>query len=40
MLLDSDVLIDLERGHAAGLAWLATLTAPPFVSGFAALELL
>jgi len=39
MLLDSDVLIDIERGHPAALAWIATLTAPPFVSGFAALEL-
>ena len=39
MLLDTDVLIDLERGHPDALAWIATLTNPPFVSGFAALEL-
>ena len=39
MLLDTDVLVDIERGHPAALTWIATLTDPPFVSGFAALEL-
>lgn len=39
MLLDSDILVDIERDHLPALAWVATLTEPPFVSGFAALEL-
>jgi predicted nucleic acid-binding protein len=39
MLLDTDVLIDIERNFAPALAWIATLNEPPSVSGFAALEL-
>ena len=39
LLLDTDVLIDLIRGHPAALAWLGSLPARPLVSGFAALEL-
>jgi predicted nucleic acid-binding protein len=39
MLLDTDVLIDIERDHPAALVWVASLTTPPFVSGFSALEL-
>lgn len=39
MLLDTDVLIDIERKLPAALAWVASLTTPPFVSGFAALEI-
>jgi predicted nucleic acid-binding protein len=40
MLLDTDVLIDLERGHVAARAWLTTLPAVPPAAGFAAMELL
>lgn len=39
MLADTDVLIDLIRGNPAAVAWLASLPAPPRVSGFAAMEL-
>jgi predicted nucleic acid-binding protein len=39
MLLDTDVLIDLIRGHPPALAWLAAMPTLPRVSGFAALEL-
>lgn len=40
LLLDADILIDLARGVPSALAWLATLTEAPFVSCFAALEVL
>lgn len=40
MLLDTDALIDIERLFPAADAWLSTLPALPFVSGFAAIELL
>src|SRR5437773_322919 len=39
MILDTDVLIDLVREHAAAAAWFASLTTMPAASGFAALEL-
>jgi predicted nucleic acid-binding protein len=39
MLLDTDVLVDLKRGHSAARTWLAMLPATPTVAGFAALEL-
>lgn len=39
MILDTDILIDLLRGHPPAVAWFASLTAPVSVSGFAALEL-
>lgn len=39
MLLDTDILIDLDRGHASALRWFATLTEAPAVSGFSSLEL-
>lgn len=40
LLLDADVMIDLVRGIPNALAWLASLQEPPFVSCFAALEVL
>jgi predicted nucleic acid-binding protein len=38
-LLDSDVLIDVQRGHAPALRWFAGLSTPPSVPGFVAMEL-
>lgn len=38
MLLDTDILIDLQRGHPPALAWIATLPMRPWISGFAAME--
>ena len=40
MILDTDILIDIDRGHSNALAWIASLTALPMISGFAALELI
>ncbi len=40
MLLDTDVLIDIERAFPAADAWLASLPTVPAVAGFAAMELL
>ena len=36
--MDSDVLIDLMRRSPAAIAWFASLSARPAVSGFAAIE--
>ena len=38
MILDTNVLIDLEKGHPNAHAWLKTLSAPPSVCGFSAME--
>ena len=40
MILDTDVLIDLERKHPAALAWFAALPGTPSVAGFAAMEMI
>jgi predicted nucleic acid-binding protein len=40
MILDTDALVDLVRGHPTATAWFATLPQMPFVCGFSALELL
>ena len=40
MILDTDVLILLEKENPAALAWYTALTETPYVAGFAALELL
>ena len=40
LILDTDVLIDVQRGHAAALAWFATLTDLPSVPGFVVMELI
>jgi len=40
LLLDADILIDLVRGVPNAKAWLASLQEAPFVSCFAALEVL
>ena len=39
-LLDTDILIDVQRGHAAALAWYAGLGAAPAIPGLVALELI
>lgn len=40
LLLDSDILIDIQRGHAPAVAWLNSLADTPSISGMAAMELL
>jgi predicted nucleic acid-binding protein len=38
-LVDTDVLIDVQRGHPPALAWFAGLTDLPAVPGFVVMEL-
>ena len=38
-LLDTDVLVDVQRGHPPALAWFASLTDLPAVPGFVVMEL-
>src|SRR5947209_17505975 len=38
-LVDTDVLIDIQRGHPPALAWFAGLTDLPGVPGFVVMEL-
>jgi hypothetical protein len=40
MLLDTDVLVDLERRHPGADAWFGNLAIIPGVPGFAAMEIL
>lgn len=40
LVVDTDVLIDVQRGFAPALLWLATLSEPPAITGFTALELI
>jgi hypothetical protein len=40
MILDTDVLILLEKENPPALAWYSALSETPYVAGFAALELL
>jgi predicted nucleic acid-binding protein len=39
-LVDSDVLIDVQRGHPPALTWFTGLTELPAVPGFVAMELI
>jgi predicted nucleic acid-binding protein len=39
-LLDTDVLIDVQRGHPPALAWFGGLTQLPAVPGFVVMELI
>ncbi len=39
-LLDTDILVDIQRGHAPASAWFAGLTELPSVSGFTVMELI
>ena len=38
-LLDTDVLIDIQRGHSPAIAWFSSLSELPSISGFVAMEL-
>lgn len=38
-LVDTDVLIDIQRGHAPALSWFAGLQEMPCVPGFVVMEL-
>jgi len=40
LVLDTDVLIDVQRGHAAALAWFSSLTELPSVPGIVVMELI
>lgn len=40
LLLDTDVLIDVQRGHAAAIDWFASLSEAPSVPGFVVMELI
>ncbi len=39
-LLDTDVLIDIQRGHPPAVAWFSGLTELPVVPGFVIMELI
>jgi len=39
LVLDTDVLIDVQRGHAAALAWFSGLTDVPTIPGLVVMEL-
>ena len=38
-LLDTDILIDIQRGHPPALSWFTNLTELPSVPGFVVMEL-
>lgn len=40
LLLDTDILIDVQRGHPPAEAWFAQLTELPCVPGFVVMELI
>ena len=40
LVLDTDVLIDVQRGHTAALVWFAGLTDVPSVAGLVVMELI
>ncbi len=39
-LIDTDVLIDIQRGHAPALTWFAGLAELPAIPGFVTMELI
>lgn len=39
-LLDTDVLIDIQRGHTPAIAWFVSLSELPHVPGFVVMELI
>jgi predicted nucleic acid-binding protein len=39
-VVDTDVLIDVQRGHPPALAWFSGLTALPAVPGYVVMELI
>jgi predicted nucleic acid-binding protein len=38
-LLDTDILIDIQRGHAPSIAWFGTLQQLPYIPGLVLMEL-
>ncbi|MDP9314281.1 MAG: PIN domain-containing protein [Chloroflexota bacterium] len=38
-LLDTDIVIDIQRGHAPAVAWFTSLTELPLIPGFVVMEL-
>ena len=40
LLLDSDILIDIQRGYAPAVAWFSNLAELPAVPGLVAMELI
>jgi predicted nucleic acid-binding protein len=40
LLLDTDVLIDIQRGRPQALEWFSRLTELPAISGLVAMELI
>jgi predicted nucleic acid-binding protein len=40
LLLDTDVLIDVQRGHSNALAWFGALQEAPSIPGLVAMELI
>ncbi|MCG6135932.1 MAG: PIN domain-containing protein [Nostoc sp. LLA-1] len=39
-LLDTDILIDIQRGHSPSINWFASLSELPSVPGFVVMELI
>jgi predicted nucleic acid-binding protein len=39
-LLDTDILIDIQRGHAPAIAWFSSLSEIPSIPGFVVMELI
>jgi predicted nucleic acid-binding protein len=39
-LLDTDILIDIQRGHVSALEWFRSLQQLPAVPGFVVMELI
>jgi predicted nucleic acid-binding protein len=39
-LLDTDVLIDIQRGHQPAITWFSTLSDIPSIPGFVVMELI
>ncbi len=39
-ILDTDILIDIQRNHRPAINWFATLNEPPCVPGFVIMELI
>ncbi|WP_242049292.1 VapC toxin family PIN domain ribonuclease [Aulosira sp. FACHB-615] len=39
-LLDTDILIDIQRGHTPAITWFANLAELPSVPGFVVMELI
>ncbi len=40
LVLDTDVLIDVQRGHPSATTWISTLVEPPSVPGLVVMELI